>query len=291
MEVYPEVRSPAVAGYFYPIDPRDLRGAIEDSFKHQIGPGILPKPSPTRIKESTGFVVPHAGYIYSGPVAAHSYLKIAEEGLPETFIIIGPNHTGYGALVSVYPSGKWATPLGKIEIDTELARSIVNNSEYAELDVYAHVEEHSVEVQLPFLQYIFGNKFKLVPIVLALQTPEVAVDLANAIYDAIAHSERDIVIIASTDFTHYEPHEKAKSKDLSAIEEIIKMDLNGFYRKIKELNISICGPGGIMVLIEYTRKIYGNKAKAELLKYATSGDTSGNKVAVVGYASIRFYGK
>ena len=291
MEVYPKVRSPVVAGYFYPINPDDLRRAIEDSFKHPVGPGVLPKPSPTRVKESAGFVVPHAGYIYSGPVAAYSYLRLAKEGLPETFIIIGPNHTGYGALVSVYPSGKWATPFGEIEVDTELARSIVNNSGYAELDVYAHIEEHSIEVQLPFLQYLFGNKFKIVPIILALQTPEVAVDLANAIYDAIAHNERDIIILASSDFTHYEPHESAKSKDLRAIEKILELDSHKFYNIIKELNVSICGPGGIMVLIEYTKKVYGNNAKAELLKYATSGDTSGNKAAVVGYASIRFYGK
>jgi len=290
-EIYPETRSPAVAGYFYPLDPDELRRAIEASFQHPIGPGKLPTISPTRARGSTGFVVPHAGYIYSGPVAAHSYYKLAEEGMPETFIIIGPNHTGYGALVSVYPSGKWSTPLGEIEVDAELARSIVNNSEYAELDVYAHTEEHSIEVQLPFLQYLFGNKFKIVPIVLALQTPEVAEDLAKAIYDAIAHNGRDIVILASSDFTHYEPYESARSKDLKAIEKILELDTHGFYNIIKELNVSVCGPGGIMVLMEYTRKVYGGNAGAELLKYATSGDTSGDKSAVVGYASIRFYGK
>ncbi len=289
MEVYPEVRSPAVAGYFYPIDRDELIKLIEDTFKHPIGPGSIPKVSKQRRWESVGFIAPHAGYIYSGPVAAHTYYKLAEEGAPETFVIIGPNHTGYGSLVSVYPSGKWATPLGEVEVDSDLARSIVSNSEYAELDIYAHTEEHSIEVQLPYLQYLFGNKFKIVPIVLALQTPEVARDLAKSIYDAVAHYNRDVVVIASTDFTHYEPHDIAREKDLKAIEKIIALDAEGFYNTLKELSVTACGPGGVMTLIELTKMIHRDKARAELLKYATSGDTSGNKSAVVGYASIRFY--
>ncbi len=289
MVFYREVRSPVVAGTFYPEDPDTLRKAIEESFLHSIGPGGLPSVSSERVRESSGFVVPHAGYIYSGPVAAHTYYQLALEGKPDTFVVIGPNHTGYGALVSVYPRGKWSTPLGVVDVDEELARNIITNSGYAELDYGAHVDEHSIEVQLPFLQYLYGEDFMIVPIVLALQTPDVARDLAKAIYDAATHLGRDIVVLASSDFTHYEPHESAVKKDLEAIKKVEELDTDGFYKVIRELNVSTCGPGGIMVAIEYTKLVYKENARAKLLKYATSGDTSGYKAAVVGYASIRFY--
>lgn len=285
----PEVRQPAVSGYFYPSKPDELRKLIEWCFTHRIGPGKLPVVSSTRVKKSTGFVVPHAGYIYSGPVAAHAYGVLASEGAPESIVIIGPNHTGYGALVSVYPKGRWATPFGELVVDEELARAIVSNSSYAELDVYAHVEEHSVEVQLPFIQYLFSDKIKIVPIVLGIQTPEVARDLARSIFDAETSLNRDIVVIASTDFTHYEPHEAAVNKDLEAINTLINtLDINKFYDTVRKLNVTACGPGGVMCLAEYTRLKLKERAVAKLLKYATSGDTSGDKSAVVGYAAIQF---
>ena len=289
MEFFLEIRSPAVAGYFYPMDPDELRETITSLFKHPIGPGKLPEISRERKKESLGFVVPHAGYIYSGPVAAHSYYYLAQEGKPDTFIIIGPNHTGYGALLSVYPKGKWATPFGEIEVDEELARAIVNNSNYAELDYRAHIEEHSIEVQLPFLQFLYGNDFKIVPIAMALQTPEVAKDLARSIFDSIAVLKRDIVLIASSDFTHYEPHDIVVKKDLETIKAIEELDLKKFYNTMQTLNVTACGPGGIMTLMEYSLLVCKEKAGAKLLKYATSGDTSGDRSAVVGYAAIRFF--
>ncbi len=292
MEYIPEVRQPAVSGYFYPSDPSELKKLIEWCFTHEVGPGRIPRVSEARIKRSTGFVVPHAGYIYSGPVAAHAFSVLAEEGVPETIIIIGPNHTGYGALVSVYPRGRWATPLGELEVDKELARAIVNNSNYAELDVYAHVEEHSIEVQLPFIQYLYGDRVRIVPIVLGIQTPEVAKDLATSIIDAETSLGRDIVVLASTDFTHYEPHEQAMKKDLEAINTLIEtLDIHKFYDVVRERNVTACGPGGVMSLAEYTKLKYKDKAAAKLLKYATSGDTSGDKSAVVGYAAIQFFSK
>ncbi len=283
------VRRPVVAGFFYPSDSAELSKSIEDSFKHRLGPGSIPTVSDVRLKESMGFVVPHAGYIYSGPIAAHTYYKLALEGAPQTVIIVGTNHTGYGALVSVYPRGKWLTPLGEVEVDEELARGVVSESSYAEEDVYAHVDEHSVEVQLPFLQYFFGRKFRILPIVIMMHSLEVSRDLAKAIHSAVTKSGRDVVILASSDMTHYEPHSIAVKKDLKAIEKIVSLNAEGFYKTMSELDISICGPGGIMTLIEYAKKAGGEKAKAELLKYATSGDVTGDKSAVVGYASIRFY--
>ena len=279
-----KIRYPVVAGYFYESDPELLKKQIEESFLHPIGPGSLPRVNNSRVKTSIGYVSPHAGYMYSGPVAAHTYYMLAKEGKPDTIIIAGPNHTGLGTGVSVMIEGVWKTPLGDAVIDTELAKNIVKNSEYAAPDELAHMEEHSVEVQIPFLQYLFGN-IKIVPIVLMLQTPSVAKDLANAINKASEELNRDIVFIASTDFSHYEPHEIASKKDRMAIDAILDVDPERLYRVIEKYNISMCGPGPVMTLL-YLAKIYGVK-KAELLKYATSGDVTGDKRLVVGYASIR----
>ncbi len=282
-------RYPVVAGYFYPNEPDELRKTIEESFLHPIGPGKLPEISSSRVKKSLGFVSPHAGYIYSGPVAAHVYYKLAEEGVPETIIILGTNHTGLGSLISVYPGGKWYTPLGALKVDDELARNIVNNSKFADLDVVAHMEEHSIEVQLPFIQYIFDDKVKIVPIVVGLHTPEIAEDLARSIIDATISMNRDVVLIASSDFNHYDPYEITINKDKKAIDRILNLDTDGFYKVIVEENITVCGPGAIMTLMEYTKQIGKEKAAVELLKHATSGDTNGPKDSVVGYAAIRFY--
>lgn len=286
LEQKSHVRLPVVAGYFYPSEPEKLRELIEHSFKHPLGPGELPQVSSTRRKDALGYVAPHAGYIYSGPIAAHVYYNLALDGKPETIIIIGTNHTGLGSLVSVYPAGKWITPLGELEVDAELARDIVNNSDLAELDTYAHVEEHSVEVQLPFIQYLFGNNVKIVPIVLGLHTPDVARDLSKAIYESLQTTGRDTIIIASSDFNHYDPHDITVAKDKKALDRILALDTDGLYKVILEEHVTICGPGGIMTLIELV-KLYG-KGEAKLLKYATSGDVSGDKSAVVGYAAIRF---
>jgi len=279
-------RKAVVAGYFYPDDPEELKHIIEWSFKHSVGPGGLPVVKQTPLEGVIGYVVPHAGYIYSGPVAAHAYYDMATHGRPDTIIILGTNHTGLGKPVSVYPSGIWETPLGNLEVDSGVAESIVNNSEIAEFDVYAHLEEHSIEVQLPFAIYVYGDSVKIVPIVIGVHTPDVARDLATAIHKAASQTGKRILILASSDFNHYEPHEETSRKDHLAIEQILKLDSYGFYNTMLHNDISICGPGGIMTLIEYTRALNG---KAMLLKHATSGDTSGDKAHVVGYASIKFY--
>ncbi|MEM0380526.1 MAG: AmmeMemoRadiSam system protein B [Desulfurococcaceae archaeon] len=284
------VREPVVAGYFYPDNPVELTRLLDELFtKNPHGPGRKPVVNRERIRGVVGYISPHAGYIYSGPVAAHAYLSLAETGLPETIIIIGTNHTGLGSLVSIYPGGKWITPLGELVVDSELGERISKYSELAELDTDAHLDEHSVEVQLPFIQYVYGNRVKILPIVIGLHTVETAQDLARAIKKSIDETNRDVVIIASSDFNHYEPYEVTKRKDLEAIDYIIKFDTEGFYRVIVEKHITICGPGGIMTLIEYTKLIGGEKKKAELLKYANSGDTSNYRNGVVGYASIKFF--
>lgn len=277
-------RYPAVAGYFYESDPTQLINQIERAFQHPLGPGSLPKVSGERVRKSIGFISPHAGYVYSGPIAAHSYHKLAEEGKPEVFVIVGPNHTGRGTALSVMTEGIWFTPLGEVPIDTEFAKAIVRESEYASPDIEAHMEEHSVEVQIPFLQYLFKN-IKIVPIVMMLQTTRIAKDLAKAIEVAAEKLGRDYVFIASTDFTHYEPHEIAVKKDALAIERIINIDPEGLYNVVEKYNISMCGPGPVMTLLHIAKR--RGVSKAEKLAYATSGDVSGDKSLVVGYASIR----
>ncbi|MEM0001301.1 MAG: AmmeMemoRadiSam system protein B [Desulfurococcaceae archaeon] len=281
-----KTRRPVVAGYFYPGSREKLVEAIEWSFKHSLGPGDLPKLSHERKRGIIGYVVPHAGYIYSGPIAAHAYYDMAMHGTPETVIIIGTNHTGVGKPVSVYPEGVWETPLGVLQVDSELAKAITEQSELADLDTYAHLDEHSVEVQLPFLQYIYGEKLKLLPIVMGVHTPEAARDLASAIINSARKLNRDIIVLSSSDFNHYEPHEVTVDKDMLAISKILELSSEEFYRVMLEKDISICGPGGVMTLIEITKHLNGH---AVLLKHATSGDTGGDKTAVVGYASIKFY--
>lgn len=278
-------RFPAVAGYFYESDPKALVSRIEWCFKHKLGPGSLPRISSARIRRSLGYIVPHAGYIYSGPIAAHSYSKLAEEGKPEVFIIIGPNHTGMGSAVAIMDRGIWETPLGEAEIDSKFAREIMRNSSYIDSDPSAHMYEHSIEVQLPFLHYLFGSKISFIPIILMLQTPEIAKDIADAIIKASEKLGRDYVFIASTDWTHYEPHEVAIKKDSSALRMVSNVDPEGLYRTIKEMNISTCGYGAVMALLYIARSL-GVK-KADILKYATSGDITGDKAAVVGYAAVR----
>jgi len=258
---------------------------IEWSFKHRYGPGSVPSPVEQGARKSVGYIVPHAGYMYSGPIAAHAYYDLAQDGVPQIIIILGTNHTGRGEPVSVYPEGKWETPLGLLEVDHEFSKGIVKYSDIADLDEYAHLEEHSIEVQLPFIQFIFRDKVKIVPVVIGIHTPSVAEDLAESIIKTARELGRDIVVLASSDFNHYESHSVTSMKDKKAIDRILELDTQGFYNTIIDNNISVCGPGGIMTLIEIAKRL---KAKPVLLKYATSGDISGNKTAVVGYAAIKF---
>ncbi len=285
----PPKRYPVVAGYFYPKEADELKKMIKSLFSHPLGPGKEPLLSTSRRKNTVGYIAPHAGYIYSGPIAAHVYYSMAKDGVPDTIVIIGTNHTGLGSLVSIYPSGEWITPLGSLKVDQELAKKISEYSEIAELDVDAHIQEHSIEVQLPFIQYIYGNKISIVPIVLGLHSVDAARDLANSIKKAVDTIGRDVILIASSDFNHYDPYDITKEKDMKAIEKILELDTEGFYQVIVDEHITVCGPGGIMTLIEYTKLMKGKKHHAELLKYANSGDVSGDKSTVVGYAAIRFY--
>ncbi len=277
------MRRPAVAGMFYELDPEDLKRRIEWCFRHPLGPGAVPKieKGPRNI---VGLVCPHAGYMYSGPVAAWSYKALAENGRPELFVIIGPNHTGYGAAISIMTSGVWSTPLGNAIIDEIFAKEILDYAEIAEEDIDAHISEHSIEVQLPFLQYLYGE-VRFVPICMMLQTYEAALKLGEAI--AKASEGRDVVIIASTDLTHYEPHEMAREKDEAVIRQIVNLNAKDMMDLVYRRGISMCGPGPVATAIIACKRLGAEKAVK--LKYATSGDVTGDYGSVVGYASIAIY--
>jgi len=279
-----KVRRPCQAGMFYAGSPQSLKSQIEECFTHKIGPGKLPKVAEKGPRSVNGLVCPHAGYMYSGPVAAHSYYNLALDGKPDIIVILGPNHVGQGSALAVMNEGVWRTPLGDVQVDTATADAIVGESKILDVDDSAHMLEHSVEVQLPFLQYLYGSSFRFVPIAFQMQDFESSREIGQATAKALAN--KNAVIIASSDMTHYEPHKNAEKKDRQALEMVEKMDEKQFHSFIENMGISACGYGPITALIT-AAKILGAK-KAKLLCYATSGNITGDFSAVVGYASVTF---
>jgi len=275
------MRRPAVAGTFYEGDASSLREQIEWCYTHSHGPGEVPRPLPGK-RSLVGLVSPHAGYMYSGPVAAHGFAYMARDGKPNSVVILGPNHTGLGSGVSTMTSGEWLTPLGKVRIDRQLAEAIRKECDLIDVDELAHMHEHSIEVQLPFLQHLFGQDFTMVPICMMMQDEETSEEVGLAI--AKAARDRDVVIIASTDLTHYEPQASAKVKDKKAIDKILALDWRGLLRVVHQEGISMCGFGPVAAMLRAAREL--GAERGELLKYATSGDTAGPMAQVVGYCSI-----
>jgi AmmeMemoRadiSam system protein B len=279
-----KTRPPAQAGLFYPDTEGALRTQIHKCFLHPLGPKSIPTIPGTRDERLTGLIVPHAGYDFSGPVAAHSYHELASHGMIESIIIIGPNHTGRGSGVSTMTEGIWSTPLGDVNIDTPLAKEIVASSDLIDVEGEAHREEHSIEVQLPFLQFIYPRRFQFVPVCMMLQDLETSIEVGEAVAKAAAN--HGAVVIASSDWTHYEPQERAVMKDKQAIQAALEMDEKKFQQTIAEKTVSACGYGPVTALIHAT-KILGAK-NTRLLSYQTSGDVTGDKKSVVGYAAVAF---
>ncbi len=291
-----EIRKPAVAGQFYDSSEKRLKETIEKCFTDKRGPGKIPNIK-NKGKRIIGVIVPHAGLIFSGAIAAHSYKEISENGFADTFIILGPNHTGMGSGVATMTHGKWQTPLGKVEIDEEIAKKI--HTGIIDSDEKAHLQEHSIEIQLPFLQYISGNKkFKFVPISMSMQDIDTNKEVGKIITDIIKETNKKIVIIASSDFSHIgfsymtmppagtNVDEYAKTKDKKAIDEILKIDPEKIVETVKKENISMCGYGPVSSMI-YAAKKLGAK-KAELLKYGTSYEVHPGS-SCVGYGAISVY--
>lgn len=277
-----QVRRPAVAGAFYPADPGELAAAVRECYLHPLGPGKLP-PSETEAKGVLAVVSPHAGYQYSGPVAAHSYRWLSSLRRPEIVVIVGPNHYGIGSGISTFRDGAWETPLGTASIDSESSKRLVEATGIIDYDPEAHKREHSIEVQLPFLQSLYDG-LSFVPISLSFQDIRTARDIGRGVADLVRG--RDALLVASSDLTHYEPAGTAREKDTALLSYVLKLDTEGFYRTLEEREVSACGYGAIATVMEASRGL--GLSEGVLHKYATSGDTTGDETAVVGYPSVAF---
>ena len=276
-----QVRTPAVAGMFYPKTQKELKSTIRDCFLHSYGPGKL---SPSLHNEKViGVICPHAGYMYSGPIAANSYYAISSQQ-PDLVVMIGPNHWGVGCNIATMKEAVWKTPLGDIEVDSEAAVEINKALKIIELDLFSHTRDHSLEVQLPMLQEVYSHKFKILPIIMIDQNYNPAKEVGLAI--AKIAKNKKMVIIGSSDFTHYEENSFAHKQDMTLIEPILTMDVDKFYRILQENQVSACGYGAIASTIIACKELGASKGTLE--RYATSGDITGEKNSVVGYASIIF---
>ena len=271
------IRQPAVAGQFYQGSPSALRGQVERFME----------PEAKKVK-ALGIVSPHAGLVYSGSVAGAVYSRIE---LPGTFVLIGPNHTGLGAPVSLMANGSWETPLGAVRINEDLAAAVLSKSRRIHDDTMAHLQEHSLEVQLPFIQYL-KKKFTIVPIQMMDTRLETCIEVGNAIASAIVECEvrsaeykaGGTLIVASSDMSHYVSVETAKKKDHAAIKRILDLDAQGLYYTVRNESISMCGYGPVVAMLTAC-KVLG-ATKADLVKYTNSGEVSGDYDQVVGYAGI-----
>ena len=261
------MRPPAVAGQFYPGSPVELSRQLDE---------LMP---PAEVLPILGGVVPHAGYVYSGGIAATVHSRLPKR---ETYVILGPNHHGIGSPVAL-SRDSWRTPLGVVTPDLELADLLAGS--IIDQDETAHQHEHSIEVQLPFLQRRFGD-FKFLAISMAMQDEMTAVEVGEEIARAALKLKRDCTVIASSDFTHYEPRDVARKVDSQIIEAILNLDIPQIYSRVYRYNASSCGIGPIAATIAASRLLGAGSGK--LLRYGNSGDVSGDYNQVVGYGAIVF---
>jgi len=248
---------------FYPRDPSHLEQLLEKYFSVCSGAG-----------NSLGIVSPHAGYIYSGAIAAQAFSTISPD-FSGTFVVIGPSHRGYINCVSKVP---WETPLGVVDTDAEFVELLD-----IETDELSHRDEHSLEVQMPFIKYRFPRA-RIAPVMMGQQDYPSAMRLAEKIGTAVKRANRDVRIVASSDFSHYVAEEKAKKDDLYAIESLTMFNIPEFYHRIEARNVSACGYGPIATMVTACKNLGAKKAR--LIQYATSGEVTGDRREVVGYAAI-----
>lgn len=265
------IRKPAVAGQFYPDNEPALRKAVEAL--------VDPK---SKKEDAIGAISPHAGYVYSGDVAG-SVLSLIKP--KPTYIILGPNHTGLGASFSLATQDAWTTPLGDVEINRTLAGCIKKNCKYIKEDAQAHMYEHSIEVQLPFLQ-VLKKRFTFVPIAISHSDAAVYTDVGKCIAKAVKQSglEKEVTIIASSDMTHYEERDSAEEKDKKAIDAILKLDEKALVAAVEKFGISMCGYAPAAVMLSAAKELGAKSGR--LIKYRTSGDSTGDYSSVVGYAGV-----
>ena len=265
------IRRPCVAGQFYPDEP-DILFNLISSFTGRLA----------QKQDVLGCILPHAGYVYSGRVATETLSGV---NIKDTVILLGPNHSGNGPAFSLMPQGYWQTPLGNIEIDFRLANLFLSSSKYLKADNFAHADEHSLEVELPILQY-FKKDFKIVPITIKTDELDILKVVAEELVGVIIKNNlrSSVMFIASSDMTHYESQKSAEKKDALAIEAITALDEDKLEAVVRKSAISMCGFAPVAVLLRAARLLGAKKGK--LIKYQTSGDASGDTSSVVGYAGI-----
>ncbi len=266
------VRPPAVAGTFY-------EGTAE-RLREQVSACIRANAEPEKKERFIGAVVPHAGLMYSGHVAAAFY---AAAELPRRFIILCPNHTGFGHFAAISREGAWRTPLGEVRIDTPLASALMAKTNLLAEDWHAHAREHSLEVQLPFLQQLAGE-FTFVPICLGAHRYDYCEQIGTAIAEVVRAQTEPVGLLASSDLNHYEDQKSTLRKDQLAIDELLALDPRALWRVVDELDVSMCGFIPATTMLIAAKQLGATKAR--LLKHATSGDVSGDYVHVVGYAAV-----
>lgn len=274
------IRQPAVAGRFYPGNAQHLRAEIETfttaraTAGHEAVEAKIP---------AVGCVVPHAGYMYSGAVAGAVFRRLE---LPRRCVILCPNHTGMGEPLAIMSRGAWHTPLGDVPVDTELADSLKAEMPLVSEDPEAHRYEHALEVQLPFLQ-VLKPGFQFVPVTVGTSNFDVLSALGTAIGNVLSQWSEPALVIASSDMNHYESDSVTRVKDRRAIDQLLALDPRGLYDTVRQGNISMCGYGPATIMLTAARNM--GATKAELIRYATSGDVSGDRDMVVGYAGIAVY--
>lgn len=265
-----KIRKPVVSGYFYPETKNALIAELNKYVSAQ-----------DKKEKIISAICPHAGYIYSGKTAGKVYERI---NIPETAIIIGPNHHGYGEPYAVDDSDLWETPLGRVSVNKNLAKEILDKSKYLQTDSVAHRQEHSLEVQLPFLQFI-NPDVEIVPILISsYYNSNPWYEIGYAIALALQQCKQQAIIISSSDFTHYEPAHQARQKDMYAIEAIVNLNPDEFLKRVSEYDISICGFAPIVSALAAAKILEAKKAI--LVDYSNSGEVSGDFQQVVGYAGI-----
>ncbi len=267
------IRNPAVSGLFYPSEPEELLLFLQTHVR----------PAAETI-EAKGIVVPHAGYAYSGEVAAAVYSAIR---LPQRFLIIGPNHTGLGDPLAVVSDAGWATPLGTARIDSDLVSMLRTACPALHQSPSAHAREHSLEVQLPFLQYLLGGSFSFVPVCIGVGDRGTLIELGRTIGRLLAGLSDPVLIVASSDMNHFESAAITEAKDQIAIDRMLALDSSGLYDVVVRNDISMCGFGPAIVMLEAARLLGATRAK--LIRHSHSGQVTADNQRVVGYAGLAVY--
>jgi len=263
------IREPVAAGTFY--------SASSDVLRDQIESMVDKKAS---LKKVLGVVSPHAGYQFSGAVACELFSNVK---ITDTVIMLGPNHTGLGKPFALYAEGNWRMPFGDVSIDRDISAALLRKTDLIEEDVTVHANEHSLEVQIPIMQY-FKPDIRIVPIVIGTTGLKECLEVAEKVADVIKESGKDILIVASSDMTHYESQRDVEKKDKIAIDAVLKLDEKLLLKSVEKYNITMCGYIPTVIMISAVKALGATSAR--LIKYQTSGDITGDYSQVVGYAGI-----